>query len=104
MQEQEISPELSAAIKREVKEAMNEWTRESLFTKEHLEIFWATAFDVLQEKAQEHTGKFVFSSLGGLLNKVALFLLIGGLVYAAGGWTALASLAKSLFVSSQLSH
>lgn len=96
MTEQHEPTELERAINTQVKQAMNEWTKETLFTEENMQIFWSSAFDVLQSKAQTHTGKFVFSSLSGILRNLLLFVLIGSLVYAFGGWTALATFAKSV--------
>lgn len=104
MAEENISTETAAAIRKEVKQAMTEWTRETLLSKETLEHFWGTAFDVLQEKAQEHTGKFVVASIGGLLRKLSVFILLGALVYSAGGWTALVNLFKHAFATSSLPH
>ena len=94
-----FSPEMSQAIRNEVKQAMTEWTKTEVFTRQNMEVFWASAFDVLQEKAQEHTGRFVFSSLSAVVRKVSIFVLIGAFVYAVGGWTALAALVKFLFGS-----
>jgi hypothetical protein len=60
------------------------------------EAFWAAALTVLQRRAQEHTGRFVLGGLWGLARKVSLFLLLGGFVYAVGGWQALAGFFKLL--------
>lgn len=104
MQRQDLSEEDLLNIRNEVKVAMAEWVKEDLFTKEHMEIFWAGAFDVLQNKAQIHTGKFVVSSISSLFNKIAVFLLLGGLIYAVGGWSAMVGYFRSLFTGSPLSH
>lgn len=61
--------------------------------------FWGAGLAVFQKQAAAQTGKFVLSGLSGLLSKGFLFLLVGGLVYAVGGWSALAGLFKALFHS-----
>lgn len=61
--------------------------------------FWGAGLAVIQKQAAAQTGKFVLSGLRGLLSKGFLFLLVGGLVYAVGGWSALAGLFKALFHS-----
>ncbi len=61
--------------------------------------FWGAGLTVLEKQATAQTGKLVLSGLSGLVSKGFLFLLIGGLVYAVGGWTALAGLLKALFHS-----
>lgn len=61
--------------------------------------FWGAGLAVVQKQAAAQTGKLVLSGLSGLLSKGFLFLLVGGLVYAVGGWSALAGLFKALFHS-----
>ena len=61
--------------------------------------FWGAGLAVVQKQAAAQTGKLVLSGLSGLLSKGFLFLLAGGLVYAVGGWSALAGLFKALFRS-----
>lgn len=61
--------------------------------------FWGAGLTVLQKQATAQTGKLVLSGLSGLVSKGFLFLLAGGLVYAVGGWSALAGLFKALFHS-----
>ena len=41
----------------------------------------------------------VESRLLPLARKASLFLMLGGIVYALGGWSALAALAKAIFSS-----
>ena len=92
----ELPPELAAHIRTEVKQALNEWVKESLFTQENMELLWTSAFHVLQDNAAEHTGKFIFSSIGTVLRKLSVFILLGAFVYAAGGWSALVTFVRSL--------
>lgn len=70
--------------------------RESL-TEETAELFWGAGLKVLQKQATDHAGRFVIGGLFGLLRRASMFLVLGGVVYAIGGWTALAGLAKTLF-------
>lgn len=76
--------------------ALDDWGKR-IFTEETAEIFWSSAFTVLQKQAQQHTGRFIFSSLSTVLRKLSLFLLAGGLIYALGGWAALVGFFKVLF-------
>lgn len=94
-----FSPELAKAIQNEVKTAMNDWARESLFTHENMEVFWDTAFKIMHKKAKEQTGGFIFASLSTIIGKIALFLLLGSLVYTYGGWSALVGTFKVWFTS-----
>jgi len=68
-------------------------------TEDTAEKFWGAGLTVLQKQAAAHTGRFVIGSLWGVVRRIAFFLLIGGLVYAFGGWGALAALFKALFHS-----
>lgn len=104
MTRQDLSEDDLQHIRVEIRSALADWAREDLFTKDNMEIFWTSAFDVLQEKAQQHTGKFVVASISGVFKKFAVFILLGGLVYAVGGWTAMVGLFRSLFTSPPLSH
>ena len=42
-------------------------------------------------------GLLVLGGLASLLRRGAVFILLGALVYALGGWTAIATFWKSLF-------
>lgn len=57
----------------------------------------AAGLTALQRQATEHAGRVVMGGILGLARKGALFILLGGLFYAIGGWSALAKLAKFLF-------
>ncbi|MBV7454311.1 hypothetical protein KW843_07500 [Acidovorax sp. sif1233] len=57
----------------------------------------AAGLTALQRQATEHAGRVVMGGIVGLARKGALFMLLGGLFYAIGGWSALAKLAKFLF-------
>jgi len=66
-------------------------------TEETAQRFWTTGLTTLQRQATQHAGRMVLGGLSGLLRRGAVFVLLGGLVYALGGWGALAKLAKVLF-------
>lgn len=81
-----------------MRDAVRDGVRE-LVTPENMEQFWSSGFQMLQKQATAQAGRFVLGGLVGLLRKASLFVLLGGLVYAVGGWSALATLAKALFSS-----
>ena len=71
----------------------------SAMTEDTAAAFWAAGLAVLQKQAAQHAGRFVLGGLWGLARKLGLFLTLGGIVYAVGGWGALAALFKVLFQS-----
>lgn len=71
----------------------------SAMTEDTAAAFWAAGLSVLQRQATNHAGRFVLGGLWGLVRKASLFLMLGGIVYALGGWAALAALIKALFSS-----
>lgn len=83
-------------MKAAIKEAVREGIQESV-TLELAEQFWGAGLGMLQKQATEHAGRFVIGGLMGLVKKLALFLLLGSMIYAIGGWSALANLFKVLF-------
>ena len=85
---QEISERVSTAVREGIKGAM---------TEETAAAFWAAGLAVLQKQATQHAGRFVLGGLWGLARKASLFFMLGGIVYALGGWAALAALAKTIF-------
>lgn len=66
-------------------------------TKETAAAFLGAAVAVMQEQATEHAGRFVLGGLWGAVRKLAMFFTLGGIVYALGGWSALAVFFKALF-------
>lgn len=85
-------------MKELMRDAVREGVRE-LVTEDNMHRFWGAGVTMLQAQATQHAGRFVLGGLLGLARKAALFLLLGGLVYAFGGWSALAALVKALFTS-----
>ena len=57
-----------------------------------VEHFATTLVKAVQGIAREKTGGVVLDAVGGMLSKLGLFLLLGGLVYALGGWAAISKL------------
>lgn len=70
---------------------------QSAMTEDAARQFWGAGFRELQEEAQAHTGRFVLGGLAGLMKKLGTFMVLGGMVYAIGGWTALGKLWHALF-------
>jgi hypothetical protein len=66
-------------------------------TKDTAQKFWSAGFEMLQEQASVHAGRFVVGGLWGLIRKASMFLVLGGVVYAIGGWAGLAKLWHILF-------
>ena len=66
-------------------------------TEETAVAFWSAGLAALQKQATQHAGRFVLGGLWGLARKASLFFMLGGIVYALGGWAALAALAKTIF-------
>ena len=85
---QEISERVATAVREGIKGAM---------TEETAAAFWAAGLAVLQKQATQHAGRFVLGGLWGMARQASLFFMLGGIVYALGGWAALAALAKTIF-------
>lgn len=85
---QYLNEQIGEAVARGIKGAITEDTAKA---------FWAAGFTMLQDQASEHAGRFVIGGLWGLMRKLMMFLTLGGIVYAIGGWSGLAALFKALF-------
>ena len=85
-----LEQKMAAAVREGIKGAM---------TEETAAAFWAAGLEVLQKQATQHAGRFVLGGLWGLARKASLFIALGSIVYAIGGWNALATLFKTLFTS-----
>lgn len=83
-----LEQRLTAALTKAVKSSIDE---------EAAKEFWGAGLKVLREQATEHTGRFVLGGLWGLARKLGMFLALGGVVYAIGGWSALAKLWSVIF-------
>ncbi len=87
---QHFEERMEVAVTNAIKKAM---------TPETAEMFWSAGITMLQRNTAQHAGRLVIGGLMGLIKKVSIFLLIGGLVYSVGGWSALAGLFKHLFTT-----
>jgi len=74
------------------REAMPEAIRKVVTDSNTMGLFWAAAFESLQGAAQRHTGEILFSGLKAIAKRLMLFVSLGLIVYAIGGWTALLKL------------
>lgn len=83
-----LEQKMAKAVKDGLQSVLNEQTAEA---------FWAAGFNVLQRNATQHAGRFVIGGLWGITRKLSTFVLLGGIVYALGGWNALAGFFKLLF-------
>ncbi|MGP1680842.1 MAG: hypothetical protein ACTS8S_00755 [Giesbergeria sp.] len=83
-----LEKRIAAAVQTGIKGAMTEATAAA---------FWVAGLKVLQGQASERAGRFVLGGLWGLVRKAGLFLMLGGIVYAVGGWAALAGFFKVIF-------
>ena len=83
-----LEEKMKAAVADGIKAAM---------TEETAKAFWSAGLTVLQKQATAHTGRFVVGGLWGLVTGLGKFLVLGGVVYAVGGWSALATLFKMIF-------
>lgn len=91
---------LTSFVRTEMRDEMRLAVAEGIraaMTTEAAREFWSVGLDVLQEQAKSAAGGWVLSGVSGLLKKAGLFLLLGGLVYWVGGWSALAKLGAVLF-------
>lgn len=84
----ELESRIAAAVHKGLGDAM---------TEENATKFWLAGINALQRHATENTGKLVLGGLASLLRRGVVFILLGALVYALGGWTAIATFWKALF-------
>lgn len=91
-----LTAETIAYLNEQVRLSVAEGISDAM-TKENAKAFWAAGLEVLRDEAEDHAGRFVIGGLWGLARKLSMFLFLGGIVYALGGWTALARLWSLLF-------
>lgn len=82
--QQEIAAAVQAAVAAGIKEVLDD--------EEAVGKFWGAAFAQLQQRAAESTGQWVLGGLRALASKISMFVGLAALVYALGGWAALAKL------------
>jgi hypothetical protein len=78
-----LETRMAAAVASGIRQAM---------TEDNAAAFWSAGIRVLQRQASEHTGRFVIGGLAAIVRKLSLFMVAGGIVYAIGGWAALAKM------------
>lgn len=84
----EPEKELTTAIRTAVADAI----KEVLTDKDAVAHFWEAAFDRLQERATESTGRWVLGGFRAILAKASMYAAVAMLVYSLGGWTAVLKL------------
>jgi uncharacterized membrane protein required for colicin V production len=55
----------------------------------------AKAVADIQAQATQRVGGFVLGGLAGLAQRISVFIVLGGVVYAFGGWDAIGSFFKT---------
>lgn len=83
-----LDAKIAQAVRDGIKGAMNEETAAA---------FWSAGLTLLRKQATERAGQAVIGGLWSLMQRIMLFLFLGGLVYSVGGWSALANLFKAVF-------
>lgn len=81
--------ELEGRIQAATAQAMD-----AAISREVAERFWLTALDVLRNNAAQASSNILLAALKRLLKNISAFLVLGLTVYAIGGWSGLAALAK----------
>ena len=95
-QEVRLTDETIKYLNEQIKEAVASGISQAV-NEEAAKAFWGAGLQVLQEQAAEHAGRFVLGGIWGIARKLSTFLVLGGIVYAMGGWQALVGLFKLLF-------
>lgn len=93
-----LTPEALQQISAQVSDAVRVGIRGAM-TEETAAMFWSAGVSVFQKQATTHAGRFVLGGIWGLFRRAGMFMVLGGVVYAIGGWAALAALGKSLFTT-----
>ena len=96
VQEVRLRPETLAHLEAQIAQAVSNGIRGAI-TEETAATFWGAGLDLLQKNATQRAGQIVIGGLWGLMQRIMLFLFLGGLVYGVGGWSALATLFKTVF-------
>jgi len=91
----DLAQETIAVIRHEIRDCVKEVITDAL-SEGNAEKFWAVGLTMLRRQTAEKTGTFVGGMAMALLRRGIIFMILGGVVYAIGGWTALAALWKSL--------
>jgi hypothetical protein len=95
-QEVRLTDETIQYLNEKIRDAVAEGIKGAI-TEDAAKAFWVAGLSVLQEQASEHAGRFVLGGLWGIVRRLSTFLVLGGVVYAIGGWQALVGLFKVIF-------
>ena len=96
VQEVRLRPETLAHLEAQIAQAVSNGIRGAI-TEETAAAFWGAGLDLLQRHATQRAGQIVIGGLWGLLQRIMLFVMLGGLVYSVGGWSALDKLFRTVF-------
>lgn len=96
VQEVRLRPETLAHLEQQIASAVQSGIQGAM-NGQTAAAFWGAGLDLLQKQATQRAGQIVIGGLWGLLQRIMLFLMLGGLVYSVGGWSALATLFKTVF-------
>lgn len=94
--EADLSADAMHQIRGAMSDAVRSGIRDALTDREVLGLFWAAAFDQMQQRATKETGKFVLGGLRTMAARGFWFLLLGLVTYQAGGWSALLAAWKAM--------
>lgn len=78
-----LEERLEECMRRAIKQSIND---------ESARLFWEAGINVLRKEAAQHTGRFVLGGLRAIAARVTMFVILGSVVYAIGGWAGLAKL------------
>ncbi len=87
-------------IEERVGHAVSRGLREAMLDPEAANAFWGAFWDQLgvhvKQRVEKHSGRWVVGAVTSILTRGVQILLIGALIYAAGGWQAMFAYFKSL--------
>lgn len=86
---------LTAMLRDEMADSFSRGLKDAM-TSDNARQFVRTMLAEAQEMATERTGRIVGNAVLALARRALLFIFLGSIVYALGGWSALASLMKFL--------
>jgi len=95
----EISDETRLLLEDMVEKRMRSAVADGIataMTHENARLFMRSLLAEAQQLATEKTGQVVGSAVMALVKRGILFVFLGSIVYALGGWSALAALLKFL--------
>lgn len=89
--------ELREHTKQAVREGIIEGIKAAINDDSIVEAYWSQGLKVAKKQATQQAGSILVDGLGAFFKRAFQFAILGMLVYAVGGWTALAGLFKLLF-------